>query len=188
PSSYIKTNNFPADKDFKVLMGKMGTKGVDGILVTTIDSGDGGIFEETFDIPEDLKGDYRIAIRLESTTGGFYAYNWFYNNTSPSDTLPAGYTGIPTFTIIGVTKDESVKIKTNNFPADLDFKVFMGKMGTKGIDGTLITTIDSGDGAVFEETFNIPEGLIGDYQIAIRLESTSGGFYAYNWFYNNTYP
>ena len=184
----IKTHNFPADKDFKVLMGKMGTKGVGGILVTTIDSGDGGVFEATFDIPEDLHGDYRIAIRLESTTGGYYAYNWFYNNTSADDETPDGYTGIPTFSITGVTKGESVTIKTNNFPAGKDFKVLMGNMGTKGVGGTHVTTINSGDGGAFTKTFDIPEALSGNTQIAIRLESTSGGFYAYNWFYNSTYP
>jgi hypothetical protein len=186
----IKTHNFPADRDFKVLMGKMGTKGVGGIEVTTIDSEDGGVFEATFDIPESLQGEYRIAIRLESTTGGFFAYNWFFNNTSDGDgdDTSSDYSGIPTFSIIGVTKDESVTIKTNNFPSGRDFKVLMGKMGTKGVGGIEVTTIDSEDGGVFEQTFDIPEELQGDYRIAIRLESTTGGFYAYNWFFNTTYP
>jgi hypothetical protein len=168
----------------------MGTKGVGGIEVTTIDSEDGGVFEATFDIPESLQGEYRIAIRLESTTGGFFAYNWFFNNTSDGDGDDASsdYSGIPTFSIIGVTKDESVTIKTNNFPAGRDFKVLMGKMGTKGVGGIEVTTIDSEDGGVFEQTFDIPEELQGDYRIAIRLESTTGGFYAYNWFFNTTYP
>jgi hypothetical protein len=30
--------------------------------------------------------------------------------------------------------------------------------------------------------------LAGQGRIAIRLEATSGGYYAFNWFYNNTYP
>lgn len=64
-------------------MGKMGTKGINGIPVTTINSGVGGSFNATFDIPASLAGSNQIAIRLESTTGGFFAYNWFYNNTYP---------------------------------------------------------------------------------------------------------
>jgi hypothetical protein len=64
-------------------MGEMGTQGVDGVLVTTIDSGDGGAFNETFNIPASLAGNEQISIRLEATSGGFYAYNWFYNTTSP---------------------------------------------------------------------------------------------------------
>jgi hypothetical protein len=187
----IQTNNFPAGYDFKVLMGEMGTQGVDGIEVTTIDSGDGGEFSETFDIPAALAGEYQIAIRLESTTGGFYAYNWFYNDTSSGSngsTGDGGYAGIPTFTITGVIADTSVSIATNNFPAGYEFEVLMGEMGTQGVDGILVTTIDSGDGGEFSETFNIPASLAGNAQIAIRLESTSGGFYAFNWFYNSTYP
>ena len=187
----IRTNNFPANYDFKVLMGKMGTKGIGGIHVETISSGTGGAFDKTFNIPAALKGDYRIAIRLESTTGGFYAFNWFYNNTTTASTTPpvySGYTGIPTFSITGVEKGDTVTIRTNNFPANYDFKVLMGKMGTKGIGGIHVATISSGAGGVFNETFNIPAALKGDSMIAIRLESTSGGFFAFNWFFNNTYP
>ena len=185
----IKTNNFPADYDFRVLMGEMGTRGIDGILVTTINSGDGGTFTETFDIPEALAGDYRIAIRLEATEGGFFAYNWFYNDTAANgDGTADGYTGIPTFSISAVDAGDSVTIKTSNFPAGYDFEVLMGEMGTRGIDGILVTTIDSGDGGSFSETFEIPEELADRYQIAIRLEATSGGFFAYNWFYNVTSP
>jgi hypothetical protein len=31
-----------------------------------------------------LSGSFQISIRLQSISGsGFYAYNWFYNNTTP---------------------------------------------------------------------------------------------------------
>lgn len=186
----LRTYNFPAGREFKVLMGKMGTKGVNGIHVTTINSGTGGSFTQTFDIPDALKSDYRIAIRLQTMDGVFYAYNWFYNNTSAnsssSDNSASGYTGIPTFSISSVVQNKSVTVKTNNFPAGFDFKVLMGKMSTKGVNGIHVTTINSGTGGVFTKTFDIPASLAGEDRIAIRLESTSGGFYAYNWFYNNT--
>ncbi len=184
----VLTHNLPANKDFKVLMGKMGTKGVGGIQVETIASGSGGSFTKTFDIPDALKGDYRIAIRLQTSDGVFFAYNWFYNNTTAAPQPVPGYTGIPTFSISAVVEDETVTIKTNNFPANKDFKVLMGQMGTKGVGGIQIETINSGSGGSFTETFAIPAALAGEYRIAIRLESTTGGFYAYNWFFNNTYP
>ncbi len=61
----------------------MGTRGINGIQVDTIKSGNGGSFSATFTIPSALKGYKQIAIRLQSTTGsGYYAYNWFYNNTT----------------------------------------------------------------------------------------------------------
>jgi hypothetical protein len=180
----VQTHNFPADKEFVVLMGKMGTRGVNGIEVTRFDSEDGGSFSKTFDIPEELQGDYQIAIRLQTPDGIFYAFNWFYNNTEK----PEVYTGIPTFTITEVVEDESVTILTNNFPADYDFDVLMGKMFTRGINGILVTSVNSSEGGELTGTFSIPEELFGEYRIAIRLESTEDGYYAYNWFYNNTYP
>lgn len=185
----IRTHNYPANRAFLVLMGKIGTRGVGGIHVTTISSGTGGSFNETFDIPAELKGDYQIAIRLQTIDGIFYSYNWFYNNTTVTQPVVSGsYTGIPTFSISGVVKDNSVTINTNNFPANYDFKVLMGKMGTKGVGGIHVTTINSGSGGTFTKTFDVPSELAGQSQIAIRLEATSGGFYAFNWFYNNTYP
>ena len=186
----IRTHNFPANKVFLVLMGQMGTRGVGGIHVTSISSGAGGVFHETFDIPEALQGNYQIAIRLQTSDGVFYAFNWFYNNTTVTQpvTPPTAYSGIPTFSITGIVEDEKVTIQTNNFPANYDFNVLMGKMGTKGIGGIHVATINSGSGGAFTKTFDVPTELAGDYQIAIRLESTTGGFYAFNWFYNNTYP
>lgn len=186
----IKTNNFPKNVDFKVTMGKYGTKGIGGILVTTTNSGAGGVLELTYDIPADLKGLDRIAIRLEATSGGYYAFNWFWNNDSDGTLTPVvtGYTGIPTFLITAVVKDEKVTIKTNNFPKNVDFKVTMGLYGTKGVGGTVVTTTNSGDGGALTLTYDIPGGLAGLDRIAIRLEATSGGYFAYNWFWNNSYP
>lgn len=179
----IKTNNFPKEMEFDVLMGKMWTRGIKGIYVTTINSGEGGTFEATFEIPEELEGEVRISIRLESDTG-YYAYNWFWNNTA---TVIPGYKGIPTFSILAVKEDQTVTIKTNNFPADMEFDVLMGKMWTRGINGIYVKTIDSGEGGIFEATFDIPAALAGLDRISIRLQSDTG-YYAYNWFWNNTYP
>ena len=187
----IQTYNFPKDTDFKVTMGKYGTKGIGGILVATTDSDSGGSLSLTYDIPADLKGLDRIAIRLEATSGGYYAFNWFWNNTSEvsSGTTPTpGYSGIPTFSIVSVVKDDKVSIKTSNFPKNVDFKVLMGKYGTKGIGGIVVTTTNSGEGGVLSLEYTIPSDLKGLDRIAIRLEATSGGYYAFNWFWNNTYP
>jgi len=186
----IKAYNFPKDTEFKVLMGVFGTMGINGFIVETINTGDKADFTDTFTIPVSLKGLYQIAIRLESTSG-YFAYNWFYNDTTTSVEPPVtpdpGYTGIPTFFIAAVVKDNTVTIKTNNFPANTDFKVTMGKMWTAGIGGTHVITLNSGTGGVFTQSFSIPAGLYGDAQISIRLQAANG-YYAYNWFWNNTYP
>ena len=183
----IRTNNFPKDQTFTVRMGVYGTLGVGGVVVATTNSGAGGAFEETYTIPDSLKGDQRIAIRMDSTAG-YYAYNWFWNNTTSggsSGGSGSSYTGIPTFSIQEVAVDDTVKIRTNNFPAGYEFKVRMGEYGTLGVGGVVVATTNSGAGGVFEETYTIPDSLKGDQRIAIRLEAAEG-FYADNWFWNNT--
>lgn len=182
----IRTANFPAHRTFTVRMGEYGTYGKGGIVVDTFDSGAGGSFTRTFNIPDSLKGDERIAIRADGT-GGYYAFNWFWNKTAPASTATPvpGYKGIPTFSITAVVKGEDVTIKTSNFPKDINFKVLMGKYGTKGVGGIEVATFNSGTGGAFSKTFDIPASLAGEQRIAIRAEGT-GGFYAYNWFWNNT--
>jgi hypothetical protein len=184
----IVTHNFPADDTFTVTMGLMGTRGIGGTVLGSQGSGAGGSFSATYDIPDGLKGEYQIAIRLESPTSGYYAYNWFYNNTAVGApwSPPSGYGGIPTFYIDSVVMDDEVMIMTHNFPSDDTFTVTMGKMGTRGIGGIVVDSQDSGAGGAFGATYAIPDALKGDYQIAIRLESPTSGYYAYNWFYNNT--
>ncbi len=200
----VKTKNFPPGKRWTVRMGAMGTRGVNGTIVERFRSEDGGAFERTFDIPDRLSGASQIAIRMEADTGGWFAFNWFYNSnfgTSPTATpggptatpgptrtpRPPAYRGIPTFSIVAVVRDDTVTIRTNNFPPNMEFVVRMGPMGTRGVNGTVVETIDSGKGGVFEDTYDIPARLHGSRQISIRLESSSG-YFAYNWFYNSTYP
>jgi len=45
-----------------------------------LNSGEGGTLEATFAIPAELAGEQRIAIRLQGEV--YYAYNWFWNNTT----------------------------------------------------------------------------------------------------------
>jgi hypothetical protein len=60
-------------------MGYMGTKGVGGYGAGTYNSGAGGTFTATFNIPSSLAGQKQIAIRMQSPTSGYFAYNWFWN-------------------------------------------------------------------------------------------------------------
>lgn len=83
----IKTHNYPANTKFQVRMGKMGTKGIGGILVDTFNSKSGGSFNITFDIPWKLYGEEQIAIRIESSNG-YYSYNWFENTKTGAKPNP----------------------------------------------------------------------------------------------------
>ncbi len=207
----VRTHNFPANRTFTARMGAMGTRGENGTVVGTTASGAGGSFDVTYNIPAALRGSRLIAIRLEAP-GGYYSYGWFYNMTATAPTpttaaatpaatatlappapsatpAPTGTprANIPTFSIVSVQRDASVTIRTNNFPANQEFTVRMGALGTRGVDGTVAGTHNSGAGGTFDATFTIPENLRGRVTIAIRLESPQG-YFAYNWFYNTTAP
>ena len=187
----IQTHNFPANQNFVVTMGPFGSKGINGIPVATINSGVGGSFSATYNIPAQLKGSYQIAIRLQTSHAyPFYAFNWFYNNTTtggPGTGGIPGYTGIPTFSISAVDMDKTVTIQTTNFPPNQTFTVRMGPMGSRGINGIVVGTLQSGVGGALKAQFPIPAQLQKSYQIAIRAETAHANpFFAYNWFYNNT--
>jgi len=186
----IKTYNLPPNDLFQVRMGLIGTRGVDGIKVTSFSTGKGGSQSLTFQIPKSLHAQSRIAIRIESKTGsGYYAYNWFYNTTAgkTGNGDKSGYSGYPTITILSVVRNKTVTFRANNLPPNQKFNVLMNKIGTRGINGIHTGSFNSGKGGQQNYTFTIPEKFHGYYQIAIRIQSASGsGYYAYNWFYNNT--
>jgi len=208
----IQTYNLPPNDSFVVTMGPMGTRGVNGYIVATTDSGTGGSQQITYTIPTELYDSYQISIRMQSSLSGYFAYNWFYNNTTggtggpevptptpgatatpgPTPTavpLPApGYTGYPTFSIVSVVRNQSVTIQTYNLPPTDTFVITMGPMGTRGINGYIVGTTDSGVGGSQQYSFAIPPELQNSYQISIRMQSPYSGYYAFNWFYNNTYP
>jgi hypothetical protein len=188
----ITTKNFPANDTFDVTMGEFGTKGVGGILVATQTSGAGGSFTATFNIPAALAGRKLIAIRLESPTSGYFSYNWFVNdaagtNPPPPDPAPPPFT-VPTFKIDAVVEDGTVTITTANFPANDDFVVTMGLMGTRGVNGIVVGNQPSGAGGSFTATYTIPDELKSLNQISIRLESPTSGYFSFNWFYNSDTP
>jgi len=193
----IQTANFPAGQTFTVRMGAYGTLGIGGTVVGTTDSGTGGSFTATYTIPAAMVGKSKIAIRMDSPQG-YFSYNWFVNSpttvtptatpgptSTPAPTAVPGYTGIPTFTVSNVVVDSKVTVTTNNFPAGHDFTVRIGAYGTLGIGGTVVATTSSGAGGSFSATYDIPAALKGSARLAIRMDSTTGGFFAYNWFWNN---
>jgi hypothetical protein len=211
----ILTKNFPAGQTFTVRMGEFGTLGLGGTVVGTLESGSGGALTGTFTIPAALASRTQIAIRLDSPLGYYSYNWFMNNanfgtsgaTTTPAATATAGptatpgatstpaptttpvpstsYTGIPTFMISSVVKDTSVTISAVNFPPSQTFTVRMGAFGTMAVGGTVVTTYDSGAGGNFSATYNIPASLAGSAKIAIRLESGTGYYYSYNWFYNN---
>jgi lipoprotein NlpD len=126
-----------------------------------------------------------------SSIGLFYGVSWTYladiNNIAKPGKIYAGqklcvsttyqrhnlylYGTFPTFSIVSVSRDKTVTIQTANLPAHDTFNVTMGPMGTKGVGGTLVDTVNSKKGGTITYTFNIPSSLVGSKKIAIRMES-----------------
>ncbi len=194
----ILTTNLPPNDTFSVTMGKYGTLGIGGIVVASTNSGSGGSLELTYTIPQELYNFNPIAIRMQSPTTGYFAYNWFWNSNSsvtptptpvPTTTPPAsGYSGFPTFSIIAVVKDSTVTISGVNFPPNDTFTVLMGPYGKKGVNGISVGSTSTGSGGSLSATYTIPSSLAGSMKIALRLQSPTSGYFAYNWFWNNTAP
>lgn len=187
----VETYNFPANQNFVVTMGPMGTRGVNGTVVGTTNSGAGGTFRATYQIPQALKGSYQIAIRMQTThTNPYVAYNWFYNNTAPGtggQPVPPPQATAPTFRVCSVVQNQTVTIKTSHFPPNQAFTITMGPFGTQGIGGYVVGTMNSGVGGELTATFNIPAQLSGSQRIAIRAQTAQAHpFFAYNWFWNTT--
>ena len=185
----IQTQNFPPNQTFIVTMGDIESKGVGGIEVTQTSSGAGGEFIETYTIPDELKGEQLISIRLESEQD-YYAYNWFINQPATSENEagapPDEYGSIPVFDIVSVIQNESVTIQTHDFPLYQTFVIKMAPVGASGTGGIEVATSYIQDQSDVELTYPIPNELIGTDPIAIWMVSDAG-YYSYNWFYNNTY-
>lgn len=200
----IQTYDFPANKSFDVLIGWYGSYGLSGIKVASQDSGKGGSFTATYEIPAELKGVPMLSIRLEDRDTGYYAYNWFKNaampEATPSETA-AGETETedtatatpeeeiyhPSFIISAVDADKSIQIQGTDFPKNLNYSVIMGSYGTFGLGGEEVTVQKTGTKGEFKATYMIPEDLKGAYMIAVRLQSEDSEYFAFNYFYNSTY-
>ncbi len=96
---------------------------------------------------------------------------------------------VPEIHILAVEKNVSVTFNTENFPEDEEFIVTMGYMYTRGVEGHVVGSFNSGDGESQEFTIAIPADLADEYKISIRAQSDHEFpyyYYAFNWFFNNS--
>jgi len=90
----------------------------------------------------------------------------------------------PLTSINAVEAGKTVTVAGSNFTKNDTYTVLMGFFGTKGINGVVVGTVETGASSTFEETFTIPESLADTDSIAIRFESTNSPYYSFDWFNN----
>lgn len=88
-----------------------------------------------------------------------------------------------TFEVVAVKQDDSVTIRTKDFPVRTNFNVLMDKVGKQARGGKPAGSFNTGSGGTLELTFDVPEALQGELILAIRVES-SDGYQASSWFFN----
>jgi hypothetical protein len=171
-----------ANTRYSVYLGKYASYPSEAVLVGYVYTDAKGAFTKTFNIPGRLADVVKILISVTNGRGDV-ASNWFINATSDSNT---GGIGSPafSFSIASMKSDQWVKIKTSNLPANVTFNIFMGKSGSKGVNGTLVGTLRDKDGGTIRATYDIPSELHGKSKIDIRLENKQLGISYYLTFDN----
>jgi uncharacterized lipoprotein YbaY len=96
---------------------------------------------------------------------------------------------VPKINIYMVLEDRGVVIMTEDFPEDENFTVTMGEMYTRGVNGIVVGSFNSGDGSSQTLGFRIPADLMGLDRISIRAQSDHEyyPYFAFNWFFNTDY-
>lgn len=186
-SVMIRGSDFPANHTWTVRMDRSGNLGINGIAVAESRIEKGGSFEAIYRIPAELKSVKTISIRLESTTGGWYVYDWFNNSAGPTKPTPTPVTpvksGKPRITFVGVKANESVEVEVSNFPANARIKVRVGPYYTFFRGYEVVDYVYSGNGSPFRFTIKLPAVVKDVNLVTVRLDSDTGN-YAYNAFRN----
>jgi LysM repeat protein len=171
-----------ANSRYTVYFSKYGSLSTSAILTGYAYTDKDGSFKTTYTLPKKLVDIMKIGINLYNVSGDS-ASNWFINATLTGNTggIQAPEFG---FSIRDVDKNNWVKIKTSNLPANVTFDVFMGKAGTKGVKGIHVGTVRDDEGGSINFTFDIPSELQDRSKIDLRIENEKLGWFAYVTFEN----
>lgn len=181
----FRTADFPANTKFLIRMDTGNTRAENGIAVAELNSGNGGAFEATVAIPAQLKGTRTIAIRMESDSG-YFAYNWFTNNTSTTNqpgTIPVSGAK-PSLTFGEIKANEWVVVEARNLPANTRFTVRVGPFQTFFRDYVTAPSVTSDANGYARFTVTLPSVVQNVDMVTVRIDG--GGRYAFNAFKNVT--
>jgi len=152
------------------------------IYMGVIKSEKDGTFKVTYNIPKKLIDVSKIRATIISSLGT-RSSNWFYNATLDGNT---GGVSTPSISIVVDSSkiNDWVKIKVNNLPVKLTFNVYIGKEGSKGVNGVKVGTISTSKSGSVVASFDIPDQYKDKAKLDIRLENTPYGIVSYLTFAN----
>lgn len=129
-----------------------------------------GAFSTTLSIPKRLIDTSLIKITVVNTSGDT-ASNWFFNATATGSVGGVGTADI-VVKVDDVKEGDWVKITVDKLPANITFQVFIGKVGSEGVNGELVGQIRSTKGGKVTATFDIPDSLADRSKLDIRVEDS----------------
>jgi hypothetical protein len=175
----IRTRDFPQRTKFTARMEMAGKKTLKGTVVGEFDSGQGGAIEQTFKIPDELKGKILLALTIQSADG-YEAYNWFFNdnlvNTQPDPKAK------PAVDFLDAKKGVSVNVEAKNLPANTSFWVRVGPYEGFYSKYTFMNLVRSDVNGTAKFPVQLPANVQKTEYIMVRLDG--GGMYAYNVYQN----
>ena len=186
----VEALNFPAHEDFKVRVGPYYTFARAYRVMDTINSGSGGNFQFTVNLPDNVAADDLVAIRLDSPSG-YYVYNAFYNtNKSASSSSP---TATPVATqspvVSGACQVISVSpANWSSFDPRFDFDAVWEVKNTSGKtwDANSVDIKYLGGEKFYKKTsaYDLPKSVKSGNSIKIvvdMLAPSQSGYYSTNW-------
>ncbi len=175
----IRTKDFPLRTRFIARMDVVGKQALNGTLVGEFNSDKGGILEQTFAIPDNLKGKIILALRIESPDG-YLGSNWFFNETS-TKMLP-DEKAKPEISFSEAKKNTTVTVEAKNLPPSTSFWVRVGPFENFYSKYAFFDMVTSGADGSVKIPVTVPASAKDAEYIMVRLDG--GGTYAFNVFKN----
>lgn len=174
----IHTVDFPVRTKFVVRIGEAKQQAAKAAVVAEFNSEKGGAIEATYAIPAELKDKRILGIRIESPDG-YYAYDWFFNNTYVYVT---DKNQTPELSFSGVKKDKSVTVEGKNLPANTLLGVRVGPYDNFYRSYATLDSVRSDENGKVKFELSLPKAAQGVENVTVRLDG--GGRYAINTFKN----
>lgn len=189
----LSATNFPANVDFYLRVGPYSSFFTNYKVVMNFNSGSGGSFKLTVNLPDIVKDVDLVTVRVDSmgVQPSVFAYNAFHNKnqgTIPSNPTPtpAPTTVKPFVAVTAVEKNTRITFSATNLPANTNFSVRIGPYYNFSSVQQTVLTFNSGSGGSLIFNVDLPAIVKDVSLVTILLESTSGSphIVTYNAFYN----